>query len=147
GDPAPDQNGTFDLATTLAVAHSPALNAAGQIGFVAALAVPSGPATRGLFRATDPAHVVQIARRGQQTPDQNGSFLDFDFNGTDVVGLSDLGHVAFLATLTGTANGTADNLGLFRGDGATLVKIARKGDAAPVADGTFSNFDRFAINA
>jgi hypothetical protein len=147
GDPAPDHNGTFDLFTTITVVRPPALNGAGEIGFVAALAGVTGPGTKGIFRASDPDHVVQIVRRGDMTPDANGSFLDFNFRGIDSLPFNDAGQAAFLATLTGTSNGSADNVGIFRGDGTTLVRIVRKSQAAPDADGSFSDFDTPAINA
>jgi hypothetical protein len=90
---------------------------------------------------------VQIVRRGAPTPDANGSFLDFNFKGTDTLPFNNSGQAAFLATLTGTSSGTADNLGIFRGDGSMLVRVVRKGQAAPNADGSFSDFDQPAINA
>ncbi len=147
GDPAPDHNGTFDLFTTLNVVRAPALNASGEIAFVAALAGVTGPGTKGIFRAADPDHVVQIVRRADQTPDANGSFLDFDFGGFDPVAFNDAGQAAFLATLTATSGGSADNMGIFRGDGTTLVRVVRKGQSAPDADGSFAVLDQPAINA
>jgi hypothetical protein len=147
GDPAPDQNGTFDLLQTASVLHAPGLNEDGELAFVAALAVPSGPATQGIFRASDPDHVVQIVRRGQASPDGNGSILGFDLDGDDVVPVNDAGQAAFQATLTATAQGTADNLAMFRGDGTTLVRVARTGQPSPDGDGVFSDFDHPALNA
>ena len=147
GDPAPDQNGTFDLLQTASVLHSPGLNEDGELAFVAAVAVPSGPATQGIFRASDPDHVVQIMRRGQASPDGNGSILAFDLDGDDVVPVNDGGQTAFQATLTATLQGTADNLAMFRGDGTTLVRIARKGQSSPDGDGVFADFDHPALNA
>jgi hypothetical protein len=143
----PDQNGTFDLFMTAIIAHAPALNASGEIAFLAALAGASPPATKGIFRAADPAHVVQIVRRGAQTPDGNGSFLDFNFPGQNIVAFNGAGQAAFMATLTGTAQGSADNVGIFRGAGGALVRVVRKGQAAPNADGTFSVLNQPAINA
>jgi hypothetical protein len=147
GAAPPDQNGTFDLFMTAIIAHAPALNASGEIAFLAALAGASPPATKGIFRAADPAHVVQIVRRGAQTPDGNGSFLDFNFPGQNIVAFNDAGQAAFMATLTGTAQGSADNVGIFRGAGGPLVRVVRKGQAAPDADGTFSVLNQPAINA
>jgi hypothetical protein len=147
GDPAPDQNGTFDLVQTASVLHAPGLNENGELAFVAAVAVPSGPATQGIFRATDPDHVVQIMRRGQASPDGNGSVLAFDLDGEDVVPVNAAGQTAFQATLTATLHGTADNLAVFRGDGTTLVRVARKGQPSPDGDGVFADFDHPALNA
>src|SRR5262249_33222484 len=89
----------------------------------------------------------QIARRGQASPDGNGSILSFDLNGEDVVPVNDAGQTAFKATLTATAQGTADNLAVFRGDGGALLKIARKGQASPDGDGVFATFEPPALNA
>jgi hypothetical protein len=146
-DPAPDQNGTFDLVATAGLLHAPGLNENGELAFLAAVKVPSGPATQGIFRASDPDHVVQIIRRGQASPEGNGSVLAFELDADDVVPVNDEGQTAFQATLTATAQGTADNLAIFRGDGATLVRIARKGQAPPDGDGVFADFDHPAINA
>ena len=147
GDPAPDGNGTFDLFTTALEGRPPTLNASGEIGFVAALAGVAGFGTKGIFRATDPDHVVQIARRGDPTPDASGSFLDFDFKGIFTLPFNDAGQTAFLATLSATTGGSADNMGIFRGDGTTLVRVVRKGQPAPDADGVFATIDQPAINA
>ncbi len=147
GDPAPDGNGTFDLFMTALLLQHPTLNASGEIAFLAALAGATGNATTGVFRSADPAHVQQIARRGAATPDANGTFLSIDLAGVDVLALNDAGQVAFQATLTGTKNGSADNKGIFRGDGSTLVRVVRKGQAAPDGNGTFSTLGTPAINA
>jgi hypothetical protein len=147
GDPAPDGNGTFDLFTTALEGRPPTLNASGEIGFVGALAGVTGFGTKGIFRAADPDHVVQIVRRGDPTPDANGSFLDFDFRGTFTLAFNDAGQAAFLATLSATSGGSADDMGIFRGDGTTLVRVVRKGQPAPDADGFFDTIDPPAINA
>jgi hypothetical protein len=148
GDPAPDQNGTFDLVQAAGVLHAPGLSEDGELAFVAAVAVAAGnPATQGIFRATDADHVVQIARRGQASPDGNGSILGFDLDAIDVVPVNDAGQTAFQATLTATTHGTADDLAVFRGDGGALLKVARKGETSPDGDGAFADFDHPALNA
>jgi len=63
------------------------------------------------------------------------------------VPVNDAGQTAFQATLTATAQGSADNLAVFRGDGTSLVRVARKGQPAPDGDGVFADFDHPALNS
>ena len=58
--------------------------------------------------------------------------------------LNAAGQVAFTANLTNTNGGNIDDSGIFRGDGATLVQIARESQALP--DGT-GNFGTLPINS
>jgi hypothetical protein len=65
--------------------------------------------------------------------------------------------VAFNAVLFETAGGTADDSGIFRGDGATITAVAREGQPAPGGNGRFDHFaagfrdrppdSRFTLNA
>ncbi len=130
GDAAPDANGNFSSF------NSPALNDAGQVAFSGSLTGTSGGGSddRGIFWG-DGATLTRIAREGEAAPDANGNFLLF----SDPT-LNNAGQAAFWGSLTGTSGGGSDDAGLFRGDGATLVQIVRKGDAAPDANGSFSGF-------
>ena len=130
GQAAPDANGTFDF-----FGSSPALNNVGQVGFWAILAGTSGNESEGIFRGNG-GGLTQIARRGQATPDANGTFSSFN----NPV-LNDSGQAAFRAILTGTNGGDSDNRGIFRGSGGGITQIARTGQAAPDANGTFSSLD------
>ena len=53
---------------------------------------------------------------------------------------------AFTASLNGTSGGSTDNSGIFRGSGGNITQIARRGQAAPDANGTFSSFGRPMLN-
>jgi hypothetical protein len=131
GDPAPDGNGSF-----AATFSDPAVNNMGDVAFFASLAGTSGSTSdnQGIFIRKGDA-LMTIVRRGQDAPDGNGRFLNL--NTPDDVAINEAGQVAFLATLTGTASGSTDNTGLFRGDGTTLTQIVRTGDRAP--DGSVIN--------
>lgn len=97
--------------------------------------------------------LLKIARRGQGAPDGNGSLLDLKASnapsgttiGLDNVAINEVGQVAFRATLTGTAGGTASE-GIFRGDGATLTQIVRLGDIAPDGVSRIRSLGVFALN-
>jgi hypothetical protein len=137
GQAAPDANGTFS-----AFGGNPVLNDSGQAAFFAGLTGTSGGGTdnTGIFRGSG-GSITQIAREGQAAPDANGTFSNF----FDPV-LNDLGQAAFLASLTGTSGGGTDNTGIFRGSGGSLTQIARAGQAAPDANGTFSGFGNPVLN-
>ncbi len=143
GQAAPDGEGSFggffgDLE----------LNDAGQAAFSGYLTGTSGGESdnTGIFR-DDGATVTQIAREGQVAPDGNGSFSDFRGRLDSLrIRLNDSGQVAFLNRLTGTSGGSSDDLGIFRGDGATLTQIARTGQTAPDGNGSFSSLRALSLN-
>ena len=54
--------------------------------------------------------------------------------------LNNSGVERSLPSLTGTSGGASDNTGIFRGSGGASTQIARRGQAAPDANGTFSSF-------
>lgn len=112
-------------------------NSLGQVGFQATLSGTSGGTSddRGLYFWNPNGTITQIAREGQAAPDGNGVF---SFLGeTD---WSDSGYAVFNANLSGTTGGSADNRGIFRGNGTTVEQIARAGQAAPGGNGNFSQF-------
>ncbi len=131
GQAAPDGNGVFSAF------FDPALNDAGQAAFVGLLINTTGGSNddNGVFRG-DGAALTRIARSGQAAPDGNGVFADFGDPA-----LNNAGQAVFTADLLGTTGGSNDDSGIFRGDGATLTQIARKGQAAPDGNGVFSSFN------
>ncbi|TWU22760.1 DUF7453 family protein [Bythopirellula polymerisocia] len=140
GQTVPDGNGTFSFL------GDPALNNMGQVASIALLTGTSGAPTddTGIFRG-DGTTLTQIVRKGQTAPDGNGSFALFN----SLLGspaLNDAGQVAFLSSLNDTTGGTADNTGIFRGDGTTLVQLARTGQPAPGGNGNFSILQFPALN-
>ena len=74
-----------------------------------------------------------VVREGQNAPDANGSSSSFPGSPT----FNDSGQAAFKADLTGTSGGDADNEGIFRGNGGSVTQIARTGQSAPDANGSF----------
>jgi hypothetical protein len=119
----------------------PAINSAGQVAVLAEHMVPSGT-DMALYRG-DGTSLVSIARTGDAAPDGNGT-LRMPRSNVFVAGrprLNDAGQVAFVGTLQDTALGAADDSGIYRGDGATLLQVAREGQAAPGAAGM--SFRRF----
>lgn len=116
----------------------PAVNAAGQVAFVAGLT--GSTSTAGVFRGTDSA-LTAIALEGRVAPDTGGRrFNRFDlFQFPDAVRGNANGEVLFLAGLTGESFG---NSGLFRGNGTGLALIAQRGEVAPGTAGVarFASF-------
>ncbi|MEL7237915.1 MAG: choice-of-anchor tandem repeat NxxGxxAF-containing protein, partial [Planctomycetota bacterium] len=133
---APDGNGFF------AEFGSPILNDAGQVAFEGCLTGTAGgdSDTSGIFLG-DGSALTQVVRTGQAAPDANGSFSSVDFPA-----LNDAGQAAFTASLTGTAGGGSGDSGVFLGDGSTLTRIARAGQVAADANGSFSYFTSPALN-
>ena len=95
--------------------------------------------------ATAPRILAQLGHRYPYAPDGNGVFRN---SGLTVGALNDAGQVVFAAQLVGTSNGSTDNSGLFRGDGATLAQIVRTGQNLPAgASGTFYLLGSPALNS
>ncbi|HEY3856079.1 MAG TPA: choice-of-anchor tandem repeat NxxGxxAF-containing protein [Verrucomicrobiae bacterium] len=141
GQIVPNGNGTFSSFRET----TPAFNDNGQIAFESALGGTTGGSTdnAGLYRS-DGVTMTEVARKGQFVPGGNGRFLDF--GNTDVVAINNRGQVAFFADLTGTTGGTGDNAAICLADGASIIQVVRKGQAAPDGNGVFSGFGYPSIN-
>lgn len=92
--------------------------------------------TTGIYRAENSSSVTPIFVEGDAAPDGNGtlSFL------TGYNTINNSGQVAFEAVMAGTANGSLDSEGIFRGDGNSVRQIAREGQLAPGGNGEFNTF-------
>jgi hypothetical protein len=90
-----------------------------------------------LFRGNS-EDLIEIARGGtdyaSQMPDGNGRI---GYIGSSHSGMNEAGQFAFLADLIDTSGGTTDDEAILRGDSQGLVRIARKGEAAPSGDGIY----------
>ena len=113
---------------------TPALSNGGHVAFTAGLT--GSPATTGVFRG-DGNSIVAIARHGQAPPGAGGGTFGPNFNLFGPPEINDAGRVAFSAFLENATDGATS--GLYRGDGATTVVIARDKRAAP-GGGNFSSF-------
>ena len=136
GQTAPGGGNFFSLS-------GPAINEAGQLAFRASGLTDAGGFS-GIYRGDGTGAPVQIVRDGQAAPGGNGTFINInppEFN--------DAGQVAFASQLANTSGGAAntDNLGVFRGDGGSVVQIARRGQPVPGGNGTLDTFGAPAINA
>jgi hypothetical protein len=124
GQAAPDGSGRF-----LTLIGLPAINAAGQAGFLGVLHDEASGELRshyGVFRGDEVTGPTWIARINSGAP--NNSVRSFP-------AINDAGQVAFDAHF----DGASDSSGMYRGDGVTgLTQIARAGQAAPDGNGTFS---------
>ena len=126
------------------LASRPAINASGEIAFLATYLPPQvsgGADLRSVYEGSGGA-LSLIASEGANSPDGNG-FLGAYFGDP---AFNDAGEAAFQNVLTGTSGGSADDNGLFRGDGATLTQIARELPAGP-SSGGLTGLGPPAINA
>ena len=126
---APDMDGNFSVFGTL-----PAINDTGQVAF-RALMVNTGN-NLGIFRGSGGA-ITQIVRRGQAAPNNDGTFLTFE-----APALNEAGQAAFHAVLTDTSQ----DVGIFRGAGGAVTRIARRGQIAPDANGSYDSFGNPTLN-
>ena len=119
GDPEPGGNGVF------ASLDPVIFGAAGHVAFGATLSGTSGGSgdDAALYRS-DASGAVLIAREGQSVPGGVATFADMT-----PLFVDSAGFVFFRSRLSGFV-GLANDSGLFRGDGASLVTIAREGDSA-----------------
>ena len=116
------------------------LNDAGQVAFTGSYSLPDGgsrPFGSSVFRS-DGSSLVEVARSGQAAPG-GGVFTGFS-NLSAPTALNERGQVLFEASLDLDGDGSAPSgNGLFRGDGASLVQVVRRGQDAP-GGGTFVSF-------
>jgi len=142
GDSAPDANGSFLLLGYPSLNILPSLNVDGRVSFWAMLDSTLGGFSddSGIFIG-DGSPIAQIVREGQAAPDGNGAYAGFSI---PVINNAD--QVAFLSLLSGTSGGNTDNGGVFRGNGASVTRIARLGQAAPDTNGVFSDFEALSLN-
>jgi hypothetical protein len=138
GQAAPDANGTIGSISDVS------LNDAGQVVFNSSLmqGTAGGAADNsGIFRGTG-GSLTQIAREGNAAPGGGGGA----FGSFNNIKMNSSGQVAFTSSsMTGTSGGTANDRGVFSGDGGAITEIAREGDTAPDANGTLSNFGNVGI--
>jgi len=118
GDPEPGGNGSFQSF------YPVVFGAAGHVAFGAILTGTSGGAgdDTALYRS-DASGAVLIAREGQSVPAGAGSFALLSPLFVDAAGF-----VFFRSRLAGVGPGS--DSGVFRGDGSSLVAIAREGEPA-----------------
>lgn len=129
GDPVPEGNGKFRYPAC------PAINNAGQVAFQTTLSDTSGGAadSAGIYLKTGPS-IVKVARANDVIPGGGGRFRTFT-----PPAINATGKVLFHASLSSTVGGTTDDSCIYLGDGGSLVKIMREGDAPPEGDGQFDD--------
>jgi hypothetical protein len=115
------------------------LNDAGETVFTAEL--EGNPADDPRIYRSDGATLVEIVRETETAPGGNGTIASFSPGS-----LNHAGEVAFIGYLSGTSGGNADAAALYRGDGAILQQIVRRGEPAPGGNGAFQDFSVPALN-
>ncbi len=119
------------------------VNDVGQVAFASTLSGTAAGSVdnQGIYKWNGTS-AIQIARKGQTSPDGNGMFSDLFFNAD----INNSGQVAFFAVLTGTSGGVSDNRGVYCNSGGTITQIARRGQLAPDGNGIFSLFGNPVLN-
>lgn len=122
GDQTPDQSGTYHYFGV------PVLNNAGQVAFTTTIIPNAGDSNAAVMQWTGPT-LSFVARKGEAL-DPNTTLSAFEQPSQ-----SNAGHVAFFASFV---DGVGDGRrGLLRGGIGNLVAIARDGQVAEGAAGTF----------
>ena len=98
------------------------LTSQGLVAFKASL---NGTSEEGLFVANE-FNVQRFVQSGQTAAGGNGIYEQFDFDAEN--GTTELGRIAYRATLSGTAGGSSDDEGVFRSSINGTTRIAQKGD-------------------
>ena len=111
--------------------ETPYLNDEGDVAFMAGGNAP------GIYLGTP---LVKIVRPNDVPPEGNGQF-----SLSSLGGLNDAGQVSYIASI-GNATPSTSNQGVYRSDGTTTVKIARRGDVAPDGTSIFTSFGGTKIN-
>jgi hypothetical protein len=108
---------------------NPALNAAGQVAFLANLTGGSSP--RGIFVGTPGQPLQTIALQGSVAPNAGGA----TYSGIGNPSLNASGQVAFTSILTGAGVNFSNNVALYAGTPGNIVQIVRTGDLVDVNPG------------
>ena len=138
GQTVPGGNGTFD---SLGGMH--AFNSAGELAFRSAIRTsPNLPANESGIFLNNQNGLSLLAREGQPIADIPGAA----FNEFSDPAINDSGEVAFSASLTGTAGGTADNHAIFEGVPGSLEVVVQKGQSAPNGLGRFTQLSAVSLN-
>jgi len=138
GDAPPDANGEYS-----SLHLGPICNDldGGRATFRAWLRDTSGGNTddSGVFLATTTG-VVRIARDGQAPPDGNGLYGTFQSDTQNDT------RVAFVTAMRNTAGGSADEHGIYWGNGLSTHKIVRGGEIPPDGNGVLWAFSGPVMN-
>jgi hypothetical protein len=122
------------------------LNDAGVVAFTASITGSGSQFTIDGIWIGAPGNVQLLAREGQSAP---GTPIGLTFLSFDDPGLSNGGHAAFRAVLTGDGITGSNDTGLWYGQPGSVQLLVREGDAAPgIGPGaTFTGFTEPYFNA
>lgn len=136
GDASPDGSGTVTL-----IGATFQVNPSDRV--LAGIQVDDGGGDEYLLLTIDSSSSQPIFRQGDASPEGNGVF-----NTPSSVALDAAGNVTFTGALTGTAEGNADDRGLYRYDALTdtVSNLAREGQPVPGGDGEFGKFGVVVVN-
>lgn len=109
------------------------LNSQGKILYSASL-TSSSATNRGIY-LWDNGTTTTIARKGQASPDGDGTISDLT-----ILSLNDAGQLAFHSRATGNSGGSLNNDSLWIRSGTTTTLAVRKGQTVPGGNGTFASF-------
>ncbi len=118
--------------------NPPPINAQGLVAFQG---LESGSLTEAGVYTGSGGSLGVVADNSDSPPDGNGTFAAY--NG---LAINSVSQVAFVGDLVGTTPANV-NRGIYRGDGSSLIEIARLQDIAPDGNGVFTDLRTPAINA
>lgn len=128
GEPAPDDNGTFEEFSQFS------LNRAGTAGYVGTLSGTSGTYDRKGAFVSDTV-VTQIVRGDQPAPGGNGTISAFPVGSVaGALAINSVGEITGRLQLVQTSGESSDDVMIVRGDGSSLVDLARKGQTTSGGD-------------
>jgi hypothetical protein len=107
----------------------PALNASGQVAFLANLT--GGSSTRGIFVGTPGQPLQTVALHGTAAPNAGGA----TYSGLGNPSLNASGQVAFTSILTGAGVNCCNHVALYAGTPGNVVQIVRTGDLVDIDPG------------
>lgn len=130
---------------TIESIFDPVINELGDVAFLATLENVAPNTQYALFRQKSGGSLELIAKTGAQAP---GVFEGTVFESITSPKINDKGHLAFMASLSGTSNTISDttNTGIWAHDeNGNLVLIARKGNTLEVRENSYRTLSGFEI--
>lgn len=125
-DPAPDGNGSFSYPI-----GNPTINDSGVIAFKSEFesTVGGGEQRVLLYNGT----MTEVASTGQAAAGGNGTYSGFVHSlwTAALTPINMTGHVTFRGSISGSAQGSLDDAGIYRAQSGSITEIAREGTSYP----------------
>jgi len=120
----------------------PSINDVGDVAFRASIESPAGSSSVIVGPKGEEGSAVLVSS-GENAPSADGSPTGLTFTNFKHPLFNRSGEVAFIATVTGDAGASSNDLGIWTNQGGTLRMAAREGDVAPGISGDAAVFAHF----